>query len=82
VVLVFSPKGWEFSAQGNALGGRRSQPKSAQPEGLGQVALSQPFRLQTYQHRLPRAAPWAEDCHPFGVKTRLTDKPIEDFDAA
>src|SRR5262245_25270216 len=37
-VLVFSPKGWEPSAQGNALGGRCIH--SAQPERLGERTLA------------------------------------------
>ena len=43
--MVFSPKGWEFSAQGNALGFRVrfvQQPERLRETVLG---LSQPFRL-------------------------------------
>lgn len=65
--FVFSPKDWEFLAQGNALGRRSHQ--THQPEGLGQRAVSQPFRLHDSRVPTPRALPWAENSHPFGVKT-------------
>jgi hypothetical protein len=47
---VFSPKGWDSIAQGNALG--RSI-RSLQPEGLRQesLRLSHPFRVQKTTNR-------------------------------
>src|SRR5690348_11894007 len=71
LVVFFTPKGWLFSAQGNALGtgappdrsalkGRKnaSRPGLIAPfQGWGRVAAS-----------LPRAMPWAEKGHPFGMK--------------
>ena len=43
MVGVFSPKGWDLSAQGNALGsGAR---KDSSPKGWESVAVSQPFGL-------------------------------------
>src|SRR5262249_40186321 len=62
---VFSPKGWEFSAQGNALG--------LQPDDFGSlkgcdraVAALQAAWLFAGE---PRAFPWAEDSQPFRLKT-------------
>jgi hypothetical protein len=43
--LVFTPKGWYNLAQGAALG-ERPHSDHIQPEGLGQVVMSQPFRLR------------------------------------
>src|SRR4051812_10687138 len=30
--------------------------------------MSQPFRLQAFRDRVPRALPWAENSQPFGLK--------------
>jgi hypothetical protein len=70
VWLVFSPKGWESSAQGTALGERDRDPMSSSPEGWER--LSQPSGLQhnSCSARQPRAVPWAEDSQPFGLKRR------------
>src|SRR5207248_8241207 len=77
--LVFSPKGWEPSAQGGAKRspGYPSTP-TVQPEGLRESAtqppaFSQPFGLECSPARLPRAAPWAEGSQPFGLKTTAND---------
>ena len=71
---VFSPKGWECSAQDNALGMRPiTQPYPSSPKGWD--GLSQPFGLAVMGYRFgpfPRAAPWAEHSQPFGLKARRT----------
>jgi len=41
---AFSPKGWESSAQGTALGMRPTQPDKSSPKGWER--LSQPFGLE------------------------------------
>jgi hypothetical protein len=61
---LFSPKGWEFSAQGNALGIMARTASSLK----GWDSLSQPFRLGKTADLEPRALPWAENSQPFGLK--------------
>jgi DNA-directed DNA polymerase III PolC len=63
---VFTPKGWDSVAQGNALG--CGGLNVMQPEGLRHHSLSQPFRLGEKMRSEPRALPWATLSHPFGVK--------------
>src|SRR5207247_3710648 len=64
----FSPKGWEYSAQGNALGLR--QPRSTQPERLGDSRSPSgcggiPFPPQGVARSA--RSPWAEYSQPFGL---------------
>ena len=71
MVSFFSPKGWEFSAQGKersdaALGNRRVRASS--PKGWDKRALSQPFGRLGLPRGFPRALPWAENSQPFGLK--------------
>jgi DNA-directed DNA polymerase III PolC len=66
---VFTPKGWESLAQGNALGSVRQTECTL--KGCD-TALSQAFSLDNKTDTEPRALPWAEDSHPFGVKTMPT----------
>jgi hypothetical protein len=70
---AFSPKGWEFSAQGTALG-TEAHPLIS-PKGWDKLIarLSQPFGLTTEPR--PRAVPWAENSQPFGLKTGATSTP-------
>ena len=64
-MTVFTPKGWEFSARGNALGSRQPTPP-ARRAGTEPVAALQAAKST---RPIPRAAPWAEDSQPFGLKT-------------
>jgi hypothetical protein len=67
--LGFTPKGWERSAQGNALGsGKRPTPPNFHPEGVGALSPLRGEEIDVIGQR-PRALPWAERSHPFGVKT-------------
>src|SRR5437868_5155615 len=70
--LLFSLKGWNKSAQGNALGNRRTRgvsPERAQ-QPRGQPVL-RPFRAKTNGAVLePRALPWAILLRPFGASER------------
>ena len=64
-VLVFSPKGWDSSAQGNALGLRPSIISSLKGWEMLVAALQAAERFRSQ----PRALPWAEESQPFGLNT-------------
>src|SRR5205823_3452757 len=71
-VPVFSPKGWEPSARGNAPGSRSHEigsPKGCETAPRTAPAISQPFGLECSLGHRPRASPWAERSQPFGLKT-------------
>ncbi len=64
---VFSPKGWDNIAWGNAPG---SNGVVFQAESLGHEKMSQPFRLHFLVFAEPGAMPQATLSDPFGVKSR------------
>jgi hypothetical protein len=71
-VSVFSLKGWNNLAQGNALGmwtKDHMHPERVRlPESAGDL-LSQPYRLDDHSVMKPRALPWAVMCQPFRLKS-------------
>jgi hypothetical protein len=103
MLFFFTPKGWHFSAQGNALG-TGAPPTLLHPEGVaffspgqrpGNGSAAQPISPERAPERLPAGAcralsglmvpfcplprampamPWAEKCHPFGVKKGATPR--------
>jgi hypothetical protein len=83
---LFSLKGWESSAQGNALGTRAEQPGHEPRASLAlkgrDPTASRPFRAKNVvlAAAVPRALPWAEGSQPFRLKNRkslLTPLPPE-----
>jgi predicted ATP-grasp superfamily ATP-dependent carboligase len=70
---AFNPKGWERSAQGEDLGTTTTETQRHQSEGLGELARSQPFGLDSKKHDrpIPGASPRAESAQPFGLKQEL-----------
>ena len=65
-VNVFSPKGWDTLARGNAPG---YGVIVLQPEGLRYVSISQAFSLEDKYDRVPGALPRAKVSQLFGLKT-------------
>jgi hypothetical protein len=73
-LLVFSLKGWDNIAQGNALGNTIKQllhPEGVRLLAISEAILSQPFRLDYQTVMRPRALPWAMLFQPFRLKTNL-----------
>jgi len=68
VQVVFSPKGWEIIAWGNAPGFRCKSTGSL--KGCDTGALSQAYSLENQSLFQPRALPQAKLSQPFGLKTK------------
>src|SRR3569623_2154801 len=69
-IIVFSLKGWDNIAQGNALGKATQHKRSSSLKGWDRTVAV----LQAAAHTLhqPRALPWAMLSQPFRLENALT----------
>jgi len=56
--LDYSPKGWDYSAQGNALGHR--YPSFGSLKGCDLIVVVSTLQAEIFREFKPRALPWAE----------------------